>query len=296
MKTHQAVCLLAFCWCAVSQAQELPPGVIVAPVLETKISAGCTTVWTAAFPVMWRGLLGELKTDAILLKPRSELTDRLNAWKHAPDSVMPKDGCELVSEAVLTAWSTRALFAAKLSGLRLDGLYVALERAQKFALSHRKPSGAYEIKGLPGGAHPAFAEALVVAALTRTVTAAEGGEAERRRLLDHLGEQALAQPLHWDAGASLHEWFLITHAMHEAGGEAFRRWNRDVVLPSIIQKEQPFVQWQHGPGASLLGNPEATTRDTELQRLCIAALVLEAPYRLPQRRGSVDGHSAILSE
>jgi hypothetical protein len=174
----------------------------------------------------------------------------------------------------VTGWQYQALKAAKLTGLKIDGLHTSISKAVKYIEGTQSKDGGFGTTNreehynqwnmTPVGA-------LGIATLGKGATASEF-----KKAIAFSVDLITKEPPEWEGansygapGNKLYTWYYYQQAFFQAGGEPWKMWN-DKILPQVIKAQKPDGSWVHPSGGQGGDNVYGTA-------LC--TLMMEVYYR-----------------
>ncbi|MEZ0275757.1 MAG: prenyltransferase/squalene oxidase repeat-containing protein [Roseimicrobium sp.] len=170
----------------------------------------------------------------------------------------------------VTGWQYQALKAAKLTGLKIDGLNGAIDRTVRYLESKQTKDGGIGNANREGGYNQWN---LTGAGALGLQTLAHGGKkTEIKKAIGFAHELFKKEPPEFATG-DMYGWYYYHQAFFQYGGEEWKYWN-ELVLPQILKAQQPDGSWKPNGAAH---NPSAGGDNVYSTALC--TLMLEVYYR-----------------
>ncbi|MDD5260717.1 MAG: terpene cyclase/mutase family protein [Methylacidiphilales bacterium] len=175
------------------------------------------------------------------------------------------------SDTSVSGWQIQALKAAKLTGLPIDGIPDALDKAMKnLDRVYNPKTGAY-------GYHVPTdrAYSLTGVGVLCKVFWQENIDGSIRQSIKEI---MAGPPVKYDLPTcNLYAWYYHTQACFMVGGGAWAKWNR-MFQDEIDRSQDADGSWPPNP-KSKEGLTTADTVDGSLYRTCLCTLMLEVYYR-----------------
>jgi hypothetical protein len=170
----------------------------------------------------------------------------------------------------VTGWQYQALKAAKLTGLKINGLQDAIDRTVQYLESKQTKEGG--IGGINREASYNQWNLTGAGALGLQTLAHGGRRTEVRKAIGFAHELFKKEPPVFATG-DMYGWYYYHQAFFQHGGEEWKYWN-ELVLPEILKAQQPDGSWKPNGAAH---NPAAGGDNVYSTALC--TLMLEVYYR-----------------
>ena len=183
----------------------------------------------------------------------------------------------------VAGWQIQALKAAHYSGLIMDGVDKALDRAVKWVQTMQdKGSGefGYDNAGSHGGDHRLTGAGVLALQVWKHAGSASAQHGVRaileRKNFNYKGDDA-----------SLYAWYYETQACINAGGDHWKKWNAGI-QDQIVNNQESSGAWPSAGGKA--GWASGNLGDGEIYRTALCTLMLEVYYRyLPSSKSTGSG-------
>jgi len=183
------------------------------------------------------------------------------------------------SDTSVTGWQIQALKAAHLTGLNIDGVDQALDRAMVDLKRVQGPKGGF------GYINKGDSYGLTGAGVLCTYFWKQEKDDSVRSGIKFLMEETEKKdgfPVKYkDDNANLYAWYYNTQACLMVGGAAWNTWNR-MFQDELVKAQAPDGSWPplagKAPGAELQKDPD-NSRDGAYYRTNLCILMLEVYYR-----------------
>ena len=179
----------------------------------------------------------------------------------------------------VTGWQYQALKAARYSGLNLNTLNPAIEKAVKYLESMQTPDGGY---GLPNRESGYNQWNLSGVALLGIQTLGRGPTPALTKGLNFAIKVFINEPPDWGNNANLYCWYYYSQAFFQKGGREWQYWN-EKILPQLIEKQNKDGSWSPESVSKNIGSVSGTTsfagEDQDIYRVALCTLMLEVYYR-----------------
>jgi hypothetical protein len=142
----------------------------------------------------------------------------------------------------VTGWQYQALKAAKLTNLKIDGLYGAIDKTVKYLESIQNKEGGFGGTNREAGAYQQWTMTGVGALGLQTL--ARGKSAQIKKGVKWSYEFFQAEPPKWE-NANLYAWYYFAQMFFQNGGEEWAYWNK-TALPLILAGQAPDGSWKKG--------------------------------------------------
>jgi hypothetical protein len=180
------------------------------------------------------------------------------------------------SDTSVTGWQIQALKAAHLSGLNIDGVDNALDKAMLDLKRVQGPKGGF------GYMQKADSYSLTgVGVLCTYFWKQEKDEMIRKGvefMMDETKKENGYPVKYKDDKANLYAWYYNTQACLMVGGAAWNTWNR-MFQTEIVKAQSPDGSWPPMPGKSTGNLQQDVDRDGPFYRTGLCILMLEVYYR-----------------
>jgi Prenyltransferase and squalene oxidase repeat len=186
----------------------------------------------------------------------------------------------------VTGWQFQALKAAKLSGLKIEGLHGAIENTVKYLGTRQTKDGGFGSANREAGYNQW--NLTGVGLLGLQTLGGSSHSAERRKGLDFASTLFEKEPPQWDRNANLYAWYYYSQAFFQAGGKPWAAWN-DTALPQILSHQKKDGSWQAETADSNIASSASAGADRELYRTTLCTLMLEVYYRYLKVSSRDDG-------
>lgn len=170
----------------------------------------------------------------------------------------------------VSGWQFQALKAAKHTGLKIEGLDVAIKRCCDYLESKQTKDGGF---GKTNRDEHYNQWSLTGCGLLGLQTLATHQNTAVKKGIRFLREFLSSEPLDWDRNCNLYCWYYYTQAFFQAGGDDWKFYNSQF-LPQILGAQQ-------ADGSFKRGRPNWPAGDAAdaIYRQCLCTLQLEVYYR-----------------
>ena len=181
------------------------------------------------------------------------------------------------SDTSVSGWQIQALKAARLTGVRFEGLDESLKSAMDNIMRVRGPKGGFGYRG------PEDRWGLTgVGILSLQLGKGERGTPVRQAL-KFLVDEDTAPPIEYKhAKCNLYAWYYNTQACFQHGGSAWSKWNRHF-QKELQENQSDDGSWPETGSTEREGNLHwtgtGTSMDAQVYRTSLCALMLEVYYR-----------------
>jgi len=215
---------------------------------------------------------------------RHQLPD--GGWGYGEDFCYRDTGAGDLS---VTGWQFQALKAAKYSGLKIDKLNPAIERAVKYLVSKQTKDGGFGNANREQGYNQWNLTGTAVLGLQ---TLGEGRHrTEIGKGLKFANAFFQKEPPSWESNANLYAWYYYAQAFFQSGGDSWKQWN-DAALPALLSHQNKDGSWQNETSSSSIGSTSPAGADRAIYRTALCTLMLEVYYRY-LKVGDREAHSVF---
>lgn len=175
----------------------------------------------------------------------------------------------------VAGWQYQALKAAKYTGLNINGLHTAIDKAVKYIEKTQTKDGGF---GAPSENSTYNQWSLTGVGVLGLQTL---GQPRGKVLPDGLkfAETIFAKdPPTWSKNANLYCWYYYTQAFFQAGGNSWKKWN-DTAMKEVLDNQQNDGSWKPERVSIQLASSEYAGADTDIYRTTLCTLMLEVYYR-----------------
>lgn len=175
----------------------------------------------------------------------------------------------------VSGWQIQALKAAHLTGLNVDGVDTAMDKAMVYLRSVQGPKGGFGYKNKEDR------YSLTGVGVLCTYFWKQDKDPSVRAGIEFILDQAKTKfPVEYKgSNADLYAWYYNTQACLMFGGAAWNTWNR-MFQDQLVKSQNPDGSWPpvvtKSPGGTLLVDPEG---DGRFYRTNLCILMLEVYYR-----------------
>ena len=187
----------------------------------------------------------------------------------------------------VSGWQIQALRAAHLSGLNIDGVDAALDKAMLNLKRVQAKDGSFGYRTATGGNYSLTGAGVFCICWWSAEKSKDWWAAGKNKAVQD-GLQFLFKPqtdqehpvdYHFER-ADLYAWYYNTHACFMVGGAAWQKWNPRI-QDQLVKNQKPDGSWLPIAGKSPGGELQ---RDEEgagpCYRTCLCTLMLEVFYRI----------------
>jgi Prenyltransferase and squalene oxidase repeat len=175
----------------------------------------------------------------------------------------------------VTGWQYQALKAAKYSGLHLNGLQPAIDKAVKYLERTQTKDGGFGMASETSSYNQWSLTGVGVLGLQTL------GPANSKILPAGLkfSEAIFAKdPPDWSKNANLYCWYYYTQTFFQAGGSSWKKWN-DGAMNEILTNQKNDGSWNAERPSMQLASTEYAGADADVYRTTLCTLMLEVYYR-----------------
>jgi hypothetical protein len=193
-------------------------------------------------------------------------------WGYGDDFCYRKTG---TGDLSVTGWQFQALKAAHYSGLKIDGLQKAIDRAVDYLASTQTKDGGFGRGNREQGYNQWN---LTGVGLLGLQTLGKGRSKEIKRGVEFVHALVEKEPPSWERNANLYTWYYTAQALFQNGGEPWKQWNR-AVLPQLLANQNADGSWKTETSDSSVASTSPAGADRDLYRTTLCTLMLEVYYR-----------------
>ena len=193
-------------------------------------------------------------------------------WGYGEDFCYRDSGAGDLS---VTGWQFQALKAAKYSGLNIEGLHKAIDRAIEYLASKQTKDGGFGGVNREQGYNQWN---LTGVGLLGMQTLGKGHTKDLKQGVKFVQDFITKEPPLWERNANLYTWYYFAQALFQNGGEPWEQWNR-AVLPQILANQNSDGSWKPETADSSVASTSPAGADRDLYRTALCTLMLEVYYR-----------------
>lgn len=176
----------------------------------------------------------------------------------------------------VTGWQFQALKAAKLTGLKIEGLHQAIGRAVKFIETKQTADGGFGNANREVGYNQWNLTGVGLLGLQTLGSGSHRSSvAKGVAFAAHHFEQ---EPPRWDQNANLYAWYYYTQAFFQNGKAPWQAWN-DAVLPELLDHQSRDGSWEDEKADSAVASTSPAGADRDVYRTALCTLMLEVYFR-----------------
>jgi hypothetical protein len=205
------------------------------------------------------------------------------ATKYIVDGQAPNGGWQYnygkgpKSDTSVTGWQVQALKAAHLTGLNMEGVDAALDKAMVYLKSAQRPDGGFGYSNNEGGNGYSLTG---VGVLCTYFWKGNKDELVRDGIKNIMEKSEKDFPVEYKGDkADLYAWYYHTQACLMFGGSAWSKWNR-WFQDELVDNQSDDGSWPpvagKSPGGELQRKPDGAG---PYYRTCLSILMLEVYYR-----------------
>jgi len=165
----------------------------------------------------------------------------------------------------VTGWQYQALKAAKLSGLKIEGLHTAIDKAVKNLESKQTKDGGFGNANREGGYNQWNLTGTGALGLQ---TLGHGKSTQIKKGIKFAYDFHKKEPPDWK-GANLYAWYYYAQMYFQNGGPEAKYWN-ETALPAILANQAKDGSWTHASAAQ---------GGKKVYSTALCTLMLEVYYR-----------------
>ena len=164
----------------------------------------------------------------------------------------------------VTGWQYQALKAAKLSGLKINGLHPAIDKTVKYLEGIQTKDGGFGGTNREAGAYTQWT--MTGVGVLGLQTLATGKSAKVKKGIEWAYAFHQKEPPTWK-DANLYAWYYYAQIYFQNGGPEQKFWN-DTVLPEVLKNQDKTGCWKKG-----------NTGGNYIYDTALCTLMLEVYYR-----------------
>jgi hypothetical protein len=169
----------------------------------------------------------------------------------------------------VTGWQYQALKAAKLSGLKINGLFPAIEKTVKYLEGKQTKDGGFGTANRESGYNQWNLSGVGILGLQ---TLAHGKSTAIKKGLKFSSDFHQKETPQWK-GAELYDWYYYAQVYFQNGGAEQKFWN-DTALPEILKNQGKDGSWAAPPGSK-----HSAAGGDKVLSTAFCTLMLEVYYR-----------------
>jgi Prenyltransferase and squalene oxidase repeat len=169
----------------------------------------------------------------------------------------------------VTGWQYQALKSAKLSGLKMNGLYPAIDKTVKYLEGKQTKDGGFGSANREGGYNQWNLSGVGILGLQ---TLAHGKSTAIKKGLKFASDFHQKEPPQWK-GAELYDWYYYAQVYFQNGGAEQKYWN-ETALPEILKNQAKDGSWAAPAGAR-----HSAAGGDKILSTAFCTLMLEVYYR-----------------